>query len=54
MNTSGAKWNHLAAATLLVAGTLFVGGAPAGAVAAGALLPWVWFFLRRSALFRRP
>ena len=47
------KWNHLAASTVLVAGALWIGGAPPAGVLGGAALPWVWYLIRRSALFRR-
>lgn len=40
------KWYHLAAATLLVAVLLLLGGAPAGSVFAGAALVWAWKLLR--------
>lgn len=41
------KWNHLAAATLLVATLLYLAGAPPGSVLAGVGLVWAWKLLRR-------
>ena len=42
----GMKWNHLAAATVLVAVLLLLAGAPAGSVFVGAGLVWAWKLLR--------